>query len=211
MAVDLRGHGYKTGSYNKARLKNYIADVETIINEYETKPILVGHSLGCSIIRHIAAKDTYPATILIAPIPPAAIFRKIFIKLILKHPVLSLKSFLTLNMRPWITSRISPRLFFSAILSRERAHKYLQQMQGESFNLFLYDLLRDKTLTSRAAATLVVAAEVDSFFNLKAQKRTAQLLEADFMTAAQVGHDVMLDVDNTRIASEIQAWIKQLR
>lgn len=50
-ALSLRGHGQSEGAefIDTYRLKDYVEDVKTVIDTYQIKPILVGHSMGGAI------------------------------------------------------------------------------------------------------------------------------------------------------------------
>jgi pimeloyl-ACP methyl ester carboxylesterase len=208
IAVELRGHGFKTGSFKRARLEDYVDDVKTIIDNLDTEPILIGHSLGCTIIQHLCGQQQFPAAILLAPVPKAAAFKKIFLKQVLAHPLIALNSIIRRNMSPWVTSRVSPRLFFSDRMSATDAADYTARMQGESFRLFMLDLLRDVPHPMTGTPMLVVAAQDDHFIALKMQERVAADLHADFLVVGSSGHDIMLDVASYQAAEEVIGWLK---
>jgi pimeloyl-ACP methyl ester carboxylesterase len=138
-AIELRGHGYKKGEYKHARLEDYIVDVETVLNVFDEPPILIGHSLGCSIIQHVISTQGYPAAVLVAPIPAPHVFRSILLEQMLRHPILALKSLVTMDMKPWAGSRVSKKMFFSTAANDLQSKTYLDLMQGESFELFILD------------------------------------------------------------------------
>jgi len=207
IAVELRGHGYKTGSFKHARLENYVDDVKTIINELETEPILVGHSLGCTIIQYLCSQKQFPAAVMLAPVPAPKMFRRVFLHQISRHPFMSLRSTMTRTMKPWVTSKSSAKLFFSSSMPTQEAEAYTNRMQGESFRLFILDLLRSTPKVKPGTPTLVVAAQADRFFKVADQRRMAQNLDADFLLARNSGHDVMLDVASQETAEEVIAWL----
>lgn len=208
--VEFRGHGYKTGSFKRARLDNYIQDVETVIDKVGGRPILIGHSLGCTVIRHLQEQDRFTAAVLLAPVPDARTFRKVFIKQIFRHPIFAGQSLALGTMQPWVSSKRSARLFFSDHMPREVADKYVDRMQGESFRLFALDLLRDRPTNKLGMPGLVVAASDDKFFNPAVQRKTAEQLNADFMTSDRSGHDIMLDYRSVETAARVIDWLKSV-
>lgn len=207
IAVDLRGHGSKGGSYKHARMRDYVSDVERFIDQLDSPPILVGHSMGCKVVQHIIAKNKYPNAVLVAPIPAANAFKRALLKQMIVNPKIFTKSLLTRNMKPWVSDKKSANLFFSYKLDGALANKYLQKMQGESFSLFLIDLLFKSAKRNVGTPVLVLAAEHDAFFSVPQQRRTARKIEAEFMIAYDAGHDVMLDVTAEESASSIHSWL----
>lgn len=205
--VELRGHGYKKGDYSQARMTNYVNDVKTLVNELDEPPILIGHSLGCSIIQYIIADSDYPGAVLLAPIPEARLIKRVLLYQAIRHPFISVKSLVTFNMRPWVTSRVSPRLFFSPYLDISLAKHYISLMQGESARLFLLDLIRKIPDKNSTTPVLVVSAELDSFFKRQHQQKTAHNLGADYAVAPNSGHDIMLDVGQQEVAEGIVKWL----
>lgn len=210
IAVELRGHGYKAGSFERARLKNYVQDVETIISKIEGSPILIGHSLGCTVIRHLKNHERFTATTLLAPIPGSREFRKVFAIQMLVHPLLAVRSVFHRSMQPWVSAKQSGDLFFSTKLPREQAREYVSRMQGESFRLFILDLLRDKSVNKLQVPALLVAAGKDRFFSPKVQRKLSQQLGAEFAIAEISGHDIMLDVESENVAKSAVAWLNSL-
>lgn len=211
IAVDLRGHGSKTGSYKRARLANYISDVEMFLKQFDEPPILIGHSLGCKVIQHLLSKQDYPSAVMLAPIPEAKLFRRSFVRLITLYPWIFIQSVVTRNMKPWVSNKKSDKLFFSDELDKVTAQKYLNKMQGESFNIFLIDILFKATPKRYQTPMLLVAPEHDAFFLVKEQRKMAVLLTADFMIAYDSGHDVMLDVSEEVTVNSINSWITSVR
>lgn len=207
--VELRGHGYKVGSYERARLEDYVQDIKTIIGTLNEEPILIGHSLGCSIMRELLAEKPYPAAVLIAPIPESKLFRRVFIKQLYRHPMMSLRSVLSGSMLPWVSGSHSSELFFSEYMPINEARAYTDRMQGESFRLFMLDLMRAAPVQQSGTPTLVVAAQNDKFFPVKVQRTTAQMLGSDFVVAPNAGHDIMLDTTSAQTAEEVIAWLER--
>ncbi len=211
VAVELRGHGYKEGSFKRASLDNYVEDVRLIIDNLEQTPILIGHSLGCTIIERLCVQQRFLAVVLLAPIPDTRSFRRVFLRQVLQHPIIAFRSLVSRSMQPWVTSRSSPRLFFGSKMPLTRARAYVSRMQGESFRLFIVDLLRLRQPMNTLARKLIVAAEQDKFFPLGVQKALANRLGATFMVAKDSGHDIMLDVSGRLTVRVVIDWLNDPR
>jgi pimeloyl-ACP methyl ester carboxylesterase len=86
-ALSLRGHGESGGRDRlfMTGLDDYEADVERVVGEIETPPILVGHSMGSAIVERIVAKRPVRGAALLAPLPPAGLL-SIATRLAAAHP-----------------------------------------------------------------------------------------------------------------------------
>jgi pimeloyl-ACP methyl ester carboxylesterase len=86
-ALSLRGHGESGGrdTLFVSGLDDYAADVERVVGEVDTPPILVGHSMGAAIVERILAKRPVRGAALLAPLPPAGLLQ-IATRLAASHP-----------------------------------------------------------------------------------------------------------------------------
>jgi pimeloyl-ACP methyl ester carboxylesterase len=73
-ALSLRGHGPSDGGDGlmNVRLRDYVADVEQIMNTLPAVPVVIGHSMGGVVVQHIMHRhrDSLPAAVLMASGPP---------------------------------------------------------------------------------------------------------------------------------------------
>lgn len=211
LPVEFRGHGYKTGEYKRARLEDYISDIKKFVSQMERTPILIGHSLGCSIIQGMMVDQQFPATVMLAPVPEPKLFRKVFLRQIARHPVIAARSLIERNMNAWVKSRHSAGFFFSNHIPESEIAQYMGWMQDESFRLFMLDLLWKAPHKPLTSPTLVVAAQDDTFFTVDMQRSTAQRLSADFLVSTTSGHDIMLDVSSRETALSVIEWLKTVK
>jgi pimeloyl-ACP methyl ester carboxylesterase len=77
----LRHHGgdKPPGALGQTSLTDYVADLNAFLDELETPPILVGHSMGGLLAQMLAARRQTQAVILLAPsapwgVPPSTLF-----------------------------------------------------------------------------------------------------------------------------------------
>ncbi|HEX3811029.1 MAG TPA: alpha/beta hydrolase [Rhizomicrobium sp.] len=72
LAPTLRHHdgGRPPRSLGTTSIKDYVRDIETVLDGLEEPAVLVGHSMGGLIAQMIAARRDVRATILLAPSPP---------------------------------------------------------------------------------------------------------------------------------------------
>lgn len=70
-ALSLRGHGRSEGrkDLNKFTLSDYVEDVKTVVAMCDTKPFLVGHSMGGAVVQRYIGEneDTVQGAVLFAP------------------------------------------------------------------------------------------------------------------------------------------------
>ena len=206
-SVELRGHGNNKDDYKNARLKDYINDSLTVIDALDNPPILIGHSMGASIVQGLLQQQTYPAAVLVAPVPDAKIFKHLLLKGIVTHPLLAIRSLASFDMLPWLKSgNQAEALFFSPKMNSKKAHAYASKMQGESLKVFTLDLDRNNSHTNKTPL-LLLAAENDSFFKVSDQIKTAEMLISDFVLIKNSGHDIMLDASWQVAAEKVCSWI----
>src|SRR5262252_8796749 len=74
-AVSLRGHGASGGHETLfvAGVDDYAIDVERVAASLDAPPVLIGHSMGASVVEHLLVKGPVRAAALLAPVPPAGL------------------------------------------------------------------------------------------------------------------------------------------
>jgi non-heme chloroperoxidase len=74
-ALSLRGHGASGGrdSLFVASLEDYVADVERVRAALPSPPVLIGHSMGATVIERLLGTGDVRAAALLAPVPPAGL------------------------------------------------------------------------------------------------------------------------------------------
>jgi pimeloyl-ACP methyl ester carboxylesterase len=210
-AVSLRGHAGSEGQ-NRLRwssLSDYAKDVASVINQMETKPILVGHSMGGAVIQKYLEAEDCPAAVLLASIPPKGVL-KFILKVIRRHPLIYLKSITTTNLYHMVASKeLATEYFFSDTMPEDQLNKYFEKLGGESFRV-MFDLLFLNLPKPKKIKTpiLVMGAEKDVIFSKKEVAQTAEVFKtkAEFFDMA---HDVMLEEGWQAVADRILNWIGQ--
>ena len=98
-ALSLRNHGQseRIGSIRWRRGHEYVADVHQIVQQIDTTPILIGHSMGGYVIQKYLERYTAPAAVLVAPCPSYGVIGTT-LRMILRHPLALLKTNLQMHL-----------------------------------------------------------------------------------------------------------------
>jgi pimeloyl-ACP methyl ester carboxylesterase len=212
-ALSLRGHG---GSAPNAptdfiSLDDYVADL-ILIGSRLTRPVLIGHSMGATVVQRAARRCNACGMVLIAPVPPHGLASSVF-ALASRDPPL----FFALNTMQFGNSDDAPALrrirdyLFSQTVSEGNARKYLLRMQRESQRA-LADLSWPQYLWIRSSIgipALVLGASRDAFFSESMVEDTARLHGVTARMFPDMAHAMMLEPQWERVADAIRTWLAE--
>jgi pimeloyl-ACP methyl ester carboxylesterase len=158
--VRLRGHDQRPGRL-WYRVRDYVEDVSAAVAEFDTPPVLVGHSMGGLLVERVIARQAVPGAVLLAAVPPGGLLPAM-LRIGRRHPLVVLKVNATLSLRPLVASaELARELFFTAATPTDVVEGYRPRRQGESYLAFL-DLLRPRPSPNRfGVPVLVLGAELD--------------------------------------------------
>lgn len=209
-AFSLRGHGNSEGreGIRWYSIQHYIADLEQVIAELGTTPVLICHSMGGYLLQKYLEKHTAPAGVLLATIPTAGIIGML-LRMLKRHPVSTLKALLLLN--PWYfvsTPALAKDYFFSDDYPEEKFLEYYAHIQPESFRLALEaGFLRLPHPRKITTPLLVLGAENDRVFTMAEQRRTAHAYKTEAILYPNMAHDMMLERGWQMAADQILSWL----
>ncbi|MEP7083616.1 MAG: alpha/beta fold hydrolase, partial [Betaproteobacteria bacterium] len=74
-ALSLRGHGKSPGreDMGSLHLDDYIDDIRQVIADLPARPVLIGHSMGATLVERLVGDETFPGAALICPVPPSGL------------------------------------------------------------------------------------------------------------------------------------------
>ena len=77
VAVSLRGHGASTLSQplKSCSVADYVDDVRATVDMLGAESVLIGHSMGCLVVRKYLENRPAPAAVLMAPSTPQGVRR----------------------------------------------------------------------------------------------------------------------------------------
>ena len=210
-ALSLRGHVGSEGHWRWASIHDYVADVAQVAQQFDTPPIVIGHSMGGYIVQKYLEKHAASGAVLVATIPVMGIL-PLFARLTIKRPLAVLRNLLTLSGTFWYKPEDAREAFFSDDLPAEDVNRYFANLQGESLRLAIECLgfiLPKPERVPKDIPLYVVSATRDWVFTVDEQRKTAQAYdtEAHFFDMA---HDMMLESNWQEVAHAILNWLATL-
>lgn len=210
-AISLRGHGSSESDkrLNSLRISDYVEDLAQAVANLPIPPILVGHSMGGLVIQKYLERHSAPSAVLLASLPVGGLFKSV-IRMAKHHPLVFLRSVLTMNMHPLIGStKLVREQFFSENIDSKDLIKYFSQLHNESYRAFLDMLILNLPRPERInTPLLVLGAANDKVFSLKETEITARAYGAQMKIMANISHNMMLERDWSKVADYIIGWLR---
>ena len=211
-AVSLRGHGASGGRETLfvAGVDDYAIDVEQVAAGLDSPPVLIGHSMGASVVEHLLVKGPVRAAALLAPVPPGGL-GPIAGRLLALQPeyLVSLQRLDAPHLVGDVLAALRP-LYFSADVSPEVLAEALFHLGPESPRAILDLTLRWHSDRSGAAVTpLVLGAEGDRIATAGDARATAALYETEAVIVPGLAHRMMLERQWERAAQPLLEWLKR--
>lgn len=211
-AVNLRGHGDSEGRERLrwTRIAEYVEDVEHVVRQLPSPPILIGHSMGGFIVQKYLEDHAAPAAVLLSSPPPAGLLGTI-LRIARRHPLVFAKATVTLSLVPVIaTPHLAREAFFSEDVSDDQVLAYWQQMQDESYRALLDMVALDRPKPDKVTTPLLVlGAADDNMLSPREIEATARAYHTQAEIIPDVAHDSMLDPRWHSVAARILAWLKE--
>ncbi len=210
-ALSLRGHGKSLTDkpLRWLRARDYVADVEQIVNSLDKSPVLIGHSMGGYVTQKYLETHDAPAAVLLASIPSGGIF-PFAVRSAIQHPLAFLKSNVTLSPYHLIgTVKLSKAAFFSDNMPDEQALKYHAQLQDESEMMVWETMLLNLPRPARVKTPLLVLGAVnDRVFPPPEVEATARAYGTQARLFPDMAHDMMLEAGWQSVADCIIEWLE---
>ncbi|MBN1523195.1 MAG: alpha/beta hydrolase [Spirochaetales bacterium] len=212
-ALSLRGHGKSENSKSLrfTSFEDYVADVRRVADALPERPILVGHSMGGIIIQKLMETETYPAAVLLAPVPARGLLGASF-RFFFRHPLVFLKLGLTMSMYPAIdTHALCKEMFFSADMSEHTTNHFFACMQDESYLAYLQLIAFALPKTKKTGMPLLLlGAENDMAFTVEEIHDTAERYGVKAEIIPDIAHDIMLEKNWLEAADRIHNWFQEI-
>lgn len=210
-AVSLRGHGRSQGkeSLHQSGIRDYVADVRQVVEELETPPILVGHSMGGMVVQKYLEQYPAAAAVLMASVPPGGLSSSVM-RLMTADPLLFAQiSMMQGGARDLVDTENAGRAIFSDDLPAEIRDSYGARMQSESQRVLMDMTFMDlpRRWRMHLPPMLVLGAGRDALFSISETKRTARSYRADYQIYPEMAHAMMLETGWVLPAREIRDWV----
>ena len=210
-AVSLRGHGRsaKPEGMWKTRLSDYVADLEEVVDQIGSAPVMVGTSLGGVLVQHYMQRHRLPAAVLLASGPPHGMIPST-LSMIVTRPLLAIE----MSMM-WVTGPGAGTVDTArrALFRKDTPDDYIERLfpepQREPPLVALDALALDlpTSLPNREVPVLVLGAEKDAFITPEAVRSTARAFGVEAEVFPNMPHAMMLDEDWQLVANRIVEWL----
>jgi pimeloyl-ACP methyl ester carboxylesterase len=212
-ALSLRGHAGSEGSEGLRwySIADYVSDVEQVAGQFDTPPVIIGHSMGGFITqKYIEKHSETPAAVLLTALPPYGLWPTTF-KLLFHEPLVVLKVLATLRLYPVIeTTKLARWVLFSDDMPDETVEAYRSKMTDESFRAFIdesgLNLVRPKQVKT---PLLVIGAQNDTVIFPRLVENTAHIYNTKAEIFADMAHDVMLEAGWEKVAKRVLDWLAE--
>jgi pimeloyl-ACP methyl ester carboxylesterase len=208
-AISLPGHGnspLNKWHINLYTLGNYVDTLASEIGKISPTPVVIGHSMGGAILQKYLENHQLPGAVLLASVPATGIF-SMLLRLLRRHPIPTLKGFLTLKLYHFVaTPELAHDLFLSPDTIVDVASLH-EQLVNESLTAGVRTIIPFARLNRAKTPVLVIAAERDAFFSIAEEKAIAQRYEAEFVVFDGQAHNLVAEPAWQQVADTIDDWI----
>jgi len=207
-AMSLRGHGGSAGRVRWVRAKDYVADVEQIVEGLGARPVIIGHSMGGYVLQKYLERHTLPAAVLLASIPSSGTFG-LLRRSIVRHPLAVIEAVFTLDLYPLVgTPARAHDLLFSASVSRRKVEVHFQRLRSESYRILLDSAFLDVPKPRRLQTPImVIGGSKDAVFTVAETRATAIDYRSQAVILPNMAHDIMLEPRWRDAADCINQWL----
>jgi len=211
-ALSLRGHGASEGreSLRWAGLADYAADLLAVTAGLDAPPVIIGHSMGATIVERVLRRTRARGAVLMTPVPLSGLGGAAML-LVARDPELFRDlALIQLPRPPYARLRHLGRAAFSDKLRDGAALAYLRRMQPES-DRALFELCWPQYAFVEPAdvPVLVLAAGDDALFPPWTIAMSGCFTGAKVEVLPGMAHAMMLEPDWRRAADRILEWLEE--
>lgn len=208
-ALSLRGHGGSAGHEHIDwwSIADYVDDVQSVIADFEHKPVLIGHSMGGFVVQKLFEREHPAGAVLLASVPPQGLMSS-SLSMMMAQPDLMSQINRAFDGN-WAQSSVLRDAMFAQPVDSEALERYYHLMQTESqralWDMTMFDLPR---LPQRdLPPLLVLGTEHDRLIPASQAHATASFYGVSAEIVPGLGHGMMLEQDWQLIADRIIRWL----
>lgn len=209
-ALSLRGHAGSEGKIRGNTIANYVNDVEQVAGQFDTPPVIIGHSMGGFLAQKYLETHAAPAAVLLASSPHYGLWPT-FLRITAQRPLTILKVIGQLRLYPVVETPEAARwALFSKDMPKEQVLKHHIKLNDESFRMFV-DLLGLSFTHPKKIKTpmLILGAENDNAISAGQVRATAQAYGVQAEIFPNMAHDMMIEAGWESVAQRILSWLKE--
>ncbi len=209
-ALSLRGHAGSEGKIRGNTVADYVSDVEQAAGQFETAPVIIGHSMGGFLTQKYLEKHDAPAAVLMASNPHFGLWPTLF-RLTMQRPLVLLKVTMQLRLYPVVETPEAARWsMFSRDMPEEQVARYQAKLNDESFRMFI-DLLGLNLADPKKVKTplLILGAKNDNAISEDQVHATARGYGVKAEIFPNMAHDMMLESGWKTVADRILTWLNE--
>lgn len=220
-ALSLRGHGRSGGPkrFRLFTLADYVEDVKQAVAQCDTKPFLIGHSMGGAVVQQYIGNhaDSVRGAVLFAPATAPKMNRwETFASL--RHPDMLKAACVSWGFKS--PKNAQGTAFFTSVGENGKRSQrianpepYMALLQTESWRITLFQLYKEYTKNHQLSVPVfVIGSYADAYFPEKSLVSTADKYKGNGKTALMIlrnlCHDMMLDPDWEESAKPVLEFIE---
>lgn len=211
-ALSLRGHGASEGRERLrwTPLAGFVSDVTQVVDQLESPPVLVGHSMGGMVVQKYLESRQAPAAVLLASAPPKGLISST-LRIARRHPLTFLKVSLTFSLIHNVkTPELYKEAFYSASITGKELTAYHARLQDESFRAYTDMVALNLPQPEKVnAPMLVLGATDDNLITPSEVEATAKAYNTRAEFFPDMGHAMMLDIGWQAVADRILDWLNE--
>ena len=212
-ALSLRGHGKSPGreEMGSLHLDDYIDDIRQVVAELPARPVLIGHSMGATLVERLVGEESFPGAALICPVPPSGLL-PVLTRLWWGRPEFFW------NAQKLHRGAIDPvamstlrEFYFTTNAAPEVLAGAMRHLSPESPSAVMELAWRGMSSRAEDHATpmCVVAAGNDALFTPEDAQATAARHGVDAIVLDGLPHMLMLEPGWERLAHTLLEWIER--
>lgn len=212
-ALSLRGHGGSEGpeQLRWTSLADYVSDLSRVVNQLDTTPVLVGHSMGGLIVQRYLQSHQGPAAVLLASVSPRGLLPAT-LWVLRHHPFTFMKVNLTLSTYPVVaTPERYQELFLCSDMPGSELAACCARLQDESYRAYVETILTGLRPPGPITDTplLVLGGAEDVIISPEEVEATARRHNTRAELFPNMGHAMMLEPGWQAVADRILGWVRE--
>ena len=213
-ALSLRGHGKSPGhdDMGSVHLSDYIDDIRGVVATLDERPILVGHSMGATLVERLIADESFPGAALVSPVPPSGLL-PVLTRLWWGRPQFFLSAQALHNHMNPVSASTLREFYFTERAPQEVLDRVMRHLSPESPSAIMELTWHGRSSGASEVTPTpvrVIAGGADALFTPRDAQATAMRYGTEAIVLDGLPHMMMLEPGWEALAETIAAWIDTL-